>query len=102
MPDNIHILVSMKPDMSISDLVRDIKANSSSFIKENKWGNSLFSWQKGFGAFSYSKSQTKKVVEYILNQAKHHAKITFRDEYLEFLKRYEIEYDERYLFEFYN
>lgn len=101
MPDHTHILVSMKPDMAVSDLVRDIKSNSSSFIKGKKWANSLFSWQEGFGAFSYSKSQSLNVVNYILNQPEHHRKITFREEYLDFLKEYEIEYNERYLFEFY-
>src|SRR5687767_14452433 len=65
MPDHTHLFVSMKPDMAISDLVRDIKSNSSSFIKEKKWVNSLFSWQEGFGAFSFSKSQAKAVVDYI-------------------------------------
>jgi putative transposase len=101
MPDHTHLLVSLKPDIVISDLTRDIKANSSSFIKEKNWGNSLFSWQEGFGAFSYSKSQSQNVVRYILNQPEHHKKKTFRQEYLEFLKRFEVEYDERYLFEFY-
>ena len=102
MPDHTHILVNMKPDMAVSDLTRDIKANSSSFIKEKKWVNSLFSWQEGFGAFSYSKSQAKEVVDYILNQPERHRKITFREEYLDFLNKYEIEYDEKYLFEFYD
>src|SRR5687767_10440314 len=86
MPDHTHLFVSMKPDMAVSDLVRDIKSNSSSFIKEKKWVNSLFSWQGGFGAFSYSKSQGKAVVDYILTQPEHHSKITFREEYLDFLK----------------
>lgn len=102
MPDHTHLFVSMKPDMPVSDLTRDIKANSSSFIKEKKWVNSLFSWQEGFGAFSYSKSQAKDVVDYILNQPERHRKITFREEYLDFLTKYEIEYDEKYLFEFYD
>ena len=101
MPDHAHIFVSMKPDMPVSDLVRDIKANSSSFIKEKKFVNSLFSWQEGFGAFSYSKSQAKDVVDYILNQPERHKKITFREEYIDFLKKFEIEYNEKYLFEFY-
>ncbi len=74
MPDHTHILVSMKPDLSASDLVRDIKSNSSSFIKEKKWVNSLFSWQEGFGAFSYSKSQSQDVVKYIIRQPEHHKK----------------------------
>ena len=102
MPDHTHILVSMKPDMPVSDLVRDIKANSSSFIKDKKFVNSLFSWQEGFGAFSYSKSQAPDVVKYILNQPQRHRKITFRDEYLDFLNKFEIEYNEKYLFEFYD
>ena len=102
MPDHAHILVSMKPDIPVSDLVRDIKANSSSFIKEKNFVNSLFSWQEGFGAFSYSKSQAKDVVDYILNQPERHKKITFREEYLDFLNKFEIEYNEKYLFEFYD
>lgn len=102
MPDHTHILVSMKPDIAVSDLVRDIKSNSSSFVKEENWINSPFSWQEGFGAFSSSKSQSKDVVNYILNQPVHHRKTTFREEYLDFLRNYEIEYDEKYLFEFYD
>ena len=101
MPDHTHILVSMKPDMPISDLARDVKANSSSFIKDKKFVHSLFSWQEGFGAFSYSKSQAKNVVDYILTQPERHQKITFREEYLDFLDKFEIEYNEKYLFEFY-
>ncbi len=91
----------MKPDIAISDLVRDIKSNSSAFIKEKKWVNDLISWQEGFGAFSYSKSQSQDVVSYILNQPEHHQKKTFKQEYLEFLHRFEIDYNEKYLFEFY-
>ena len=101
MPDHTHILVSMKPDIAISDLVRDIKSNSSSFIKEKEFVKD-FSWQTGFGAFSYSKSQSLKVVDYILNQPRHHKKKTFKEEYIEFLQKFEIEYDEKYLFEFYD
>lgn len=100
MPDHTHILVSIKPDIAISDLVRDIKANSSSFIKEKDFVKD-FSWQTGFGAFSYSKSQALNVVDYILNQPKHHAKKTFKQEYIEFLQKFEIEYNDEYLFEFY-
>jgi REP element-mobilizing transposase RayT len=99
MPDHIHMLVGMKPDLSVSELVRDVKANSSSFIK-NKLG-STFSWQKGFGAFSYSRSQLDDVAMYINNQPLHHKEKTFREEYIEFLKRYKVEFDENYLFEFY-
>lgn len=101
MPDHTHILVSMKPDLAVSDLVRDIKANSSSFIKEKNFVKD-FSWQSGFGAFSYSKSQSLNVVDYILNQPQHHKKKTFKEEYVEFLQRFEIAYNEKYLFEFYD
>ena len=99
MPDHTHIFVSIKPDIAISDLVRDIKSNSSSFIKEKELINN-FSWQTGFGAFSYSKSQAKKVVDYILNQPQHHKRKTFQQEYKEFLQKFEIEYKEEYFFEF--
>ena len=101
MPDHTHIFVSIKPDIAISDLVRDIKANSSSFIKEKHFVKN-FSWQTGFGAFSYSKSQASNVVDYILRQPEHHKKKTFKQEYIEFLQKFEIEYDDKYLFEFYD
>ena len=90
MPDHTHILLSIKPDIAISDLIRDIKSSTTSFIKEKNFANSTFSWQEGFGAFSYSKSQAETVVEYILNQPLHHRKRTFREEYHEFLNNYEI------------
>jgi len=99
MPDHVHILVSIKPSIAISDLVRDIKAGTSNFIKEQKWVKGKFSWQEGFGAFSYSKSQIDTVVNYILNQEEHHNKKTFKEEYLDFLKKFDIEYQEKYLFE---
>jgi putative transposase len=99
MPDHVHILVGMKPSISISDLVRDIKAGSSKFINDSKWINGKFNWQEGFGAFSYSKSSLDNVVKYILNQEDHHKKKTFKNEYLDFLEKFEIEYDEKYVFE---
>ena len=99
MPDHIHILVSLKPDKSISDLVRDIKSNSSKFINESKWLDDKFHWQKGFGAFSYSRSQIDDVVHYIKNQKEHHKKISFKDEYIKLLDLFGIEYDNRYLFQ---
>ena len=101
MPDHTHILVSLKPDIAISDLVRDIKSNSSSFLKEKEFVKD-FAWQVGFGAFSYAKSQSLQVVDYILNQPKHHERKTFKEEYVAFLEKFEIEYDEKYLFEFYD
>jgi len=102
MPDHTHILVSMKPDMAISDLTRDIKANSSSFLKEKKFVPNLFSWQEGYGAFSYSKSQSEDVAKYILSQPEHHRKKTFKEEYIDFLNKFQIDYNEKYLFEFYD
>ena len=99
MPDHIHAFIGLRPAMAISDLVRDIKNNSSNFINDNKFVKGKFSWQAGYGAFSYGHSQMDKVYNYILNQEKHHKKKTFREEYLEFLKKFEVEYDEKYLFE---
>jgi putative transposase len=99
MPDHVHILIGMKPNISISDLVRDIKAGSSKFINDSKWINGKFNWQEGYGAFSYSKSNIDNVVKYILNQEEHHNKKTFKNEYLDFLEKFEIDYDEKYLFE---
>ncbi|MBL7902708.1 MAG: IS200/IS605 family transposase [Bacteroidia bacterium] len=99
MPDHTHVLIGLKPNQSISDLARDIKAASSGFINEKKWVFGKFTWQEGYGAFSYSKSQVQNVARYIQNQEEHHSKKSFKDEYLEFLKEFEIEYDEKYLFE---
>jgi len=99
MPDHIHIFVGLQPSISISDLVRDIKNNSSRFINEQGWVNGKFSWQEGYGAFSYSHSQIEKVYNYILNQEKNHQKTTFKEEYLKMLSDFEIKYDEKYLFE---
>lgn len=89
----------MSPNMLISDLVRDIKAGSSKFINEKKWTNEKFNWQEGYGAFSYSKSSVDSVVKYILNQEEHHKNKTFKNEYLDFLEKFEIEYDSKYLFD---
>ena len=99
MPDHIHLLVGIKPDITISDLVRDIKAGSSKFITNNNWVNGKFNWQEGFGAFSYSRSQIDNVIEYILNQEKHHKKKSFKEEYMEILNKFEITYNDKYLFD---
>jgi putative transposase len=98
MPDHVHVFVGLTPTIAVSDLVRDIKAGSSGFINENKWIRGKFNWQEGFGAFSHSHSQIDRVVKYILNQEEHHRKKTFKEEYLEILKAFAVEYDERYLF----
>jgi putative transposase len=97
-PDHVHLLVGLRADLSLSELVRDIKANSSRFINEKRWVMGRFSWQEGFGAFSYARSQMDAVIRYIQNQQRHHARRTFREEYLELLRRFEVEYDERYIF----
>lgn len=99
MPDHIHLLVGIKPIISISDLVRDIKSGSSKFINESKWVQGKFNWQNGFGAFSYSKSQIDNVIKYILKQEDHHKKTSFKEEYVDLLKKFEIEYEDKYLFE---
>jgi len=98
MPDHIHILVGIKPDVSLSNLVRDIKSNSSKFINEKKWINGKFEWQTGFGAFSYSHSQLVNVVKYIENQEIHHKTKTFREEYILFLKLFDIDFKDEYIF----
>jgi putative transposase len=99
MPDHIHVFVGLKPVMNLSDLVRDIKNNSSRFINENRWVKGVFRWQEGYGAFSYGHSQINRVYQYILNQENHHRKKTFREEYMELLKKFEIPYEEKYLFD---
>ncbi len=96
--DHIHAFVGLKPSKAISDLVRDIKNNSTNFINEKKFVRGKFSWQNGYGSFSYSQSQVGTVYNYILNQEEHHKKKTFREEYIEFLKKFEVEFDEKYLF----
>ena len=99
MPDHVHILIGMKPNIALSDLMRDIKANSARFINEKRWVMGRFSWQEGLGAFSYSDSQLDAVGGYIKNQEKHHSKRSFRDEYLEILKKFSVEYDAKYIFD---
>jgi REP element-mobilizing transposase RayT len=98
MPDHIHIFIGMRPTQSISDLMQDIKGSSSKWINEKKFLKVKFEWQEGYGAFSYSKSQVDNVINYIKNQEQHHKKESFRDEYLNFLNRFEVDYDEKYIF----
>jgi REP element-mobilizing transposase RayT len=97
MPDHIHVLFGMRPTQSLSNLMQEIKGSSSSWINKKQLVMGRFSWQEGYGAFSYGKSQINDVIQYIKNQGIHHKKRTFADEYLEFLKLFEIEYDERYI-----
>ena len=97
--DHVHLFIGLRPSMCVSDLVRDIKNNTTNFINESGYLKKKFSWQEGFGAFSYSQSSVNNVYNYILNQEEHHRKKTFKKEYLKMLNDFEIEYDERYLFD---
>lgn len=98
-PNHIHLLLSLKPTATLSALIRDIKANSSKFINEKRWVMGKFQWQEGFGAFSYGHSQLDSVIAYINNQDEHHRKKTFKEEYLALLKKFNIDYNEKYLFD---
>lgn len=97
--DHVHILVSLTPALAISDAVRTIKTNSSRWLKQRDTTLSVFEWQSGYGAFSVSQSNMNGVVKYIAAQEKHHRTHTFQEEYLMFLKRHGIDYDERYVFD---
>lgn len=99
MPDHTHLLVGLKPNMALSDLVGDIKTGSTNHINENHWVLGRFAWQEGFRAFSYSNSQLNTVIAYICNQVEHHARNTFRNEYLSLLEKFDVPHDERYIFE---
>ena len=99
MPDHVHILIGLKPSMALSDLVRDTKTHSSIFINHKRWVRGKFTWQEGYGAFSYGHSQLNRVIAYIDNQEKNHKNITFKEEYLKLLKRFNIEFKDEYLFE---
>ena len=98
MEDHLHVLFGMRPAQSLSDLMQDVKGSSSKWINEKKFVKSRFEWQEGYGAFSYSKSQIRNVISYIQNQEAHHQKYSFLDEYKLFLKKFDVDYDERYIF----
>jgi REP element-mobilizing transposase RayT len=97
--DHVHVFVGLNPSKVISDLVRDIKKNSSNYINKNKWVKGRFCWQEGYGAFSYAHSQIENVYNYILNQEKHHQRKSFKQEYINFLNKFQIAYNEKYLFD---
>jgi len=99
MPDHVHILIGYNLNYLLPDLLRDIKSGTSRFISENKWMPGKFSWQDGYGAFSYSKSQIDSRIKYINNQEEHHKRISFKEEYLELLQEFDVEFNERYLFD---
>jgi len=99
MPDHIHFFIGMRPTCCLSDLVREVKECTNEFITEKKLWNSNFHWQEGYGAFSYSHSHIDNVIRYIMNQKRHHRKQTFKNEYLELLRKFNVEFNEKYLFE---
>jgi REP element-mobilizing transposase RayT len=100
MPDHTHMFVGFKPIILISDFVKEIKVESNEFINNKKWNRGRFNWQEGYGVFSYSHSHIDRVVKYILNQESHHRRKTFRQEYHELLKKFQIPFEEKFLFEF--
>ncbi len=100
MPDHIHVFMGFNPDKSPSETIKEIKRATTNFINSKKWFQGNFSWQTGYGGFSYSRSQIDSVIHYIKNQKNHHKKKTFKEEYLEILKKFDVDFDERYLFDF--
>jgi len=102
MPDHIHLFFGMKPNQALSDLIREIKSNSSKWINEKGFMREKFSWQAGFGAFSYGHSQLNDVISYIMKQKEHHKKGSFKDEYLLFLRKFDVEFKNEYVFNFFD
>jgi putative transposase len=100
MPDHTHLFVGFKPTVLISDFVKEIKVESNEFVNSKDWIKGKFSWQEGYGVFSYSHSQIDNVINYVLNQEKHHQKNTFKQEYLSLLQKFDIQFEEKYLFNF--
>ncbi|MBD1387727.1 IS200/IS605 family transposase [Mucilaginibacter rigui] len=101
MPDHVHLFVGFKPTVLISDFVKEVKVESNEFINSKGWVKGKFSWQEGYGVFSYSHSHIDTVVKYVLNQETHHQKKTFKQEYLELLQKFEVPFEDKYLFEFF-
>lgn len=99
--NHVHVFFEQNPDTPLSDIMEKVKANSSKWINQNKFVMGHFEWQRGYGGFSYSRSQRNNVIQYIINQEEHHRIKTFQEEYKEILKNFEIEFKEQYLFEFY-
>ena len=97
-PDHVHLLIGLTPNMALSDLVKEVKAASSKFINDKQWVRGRFSWQEGFGGFSYSRSQIAEVARYIEDQEARHAKKSFKNEYLALLRKFDIAFDDRYVF----
>jgi len=101
MPDHTHLFVGFKPTILISDFVKEIKVESNEFINDKNWMRGKFTWQEGYGVFSYGHSQLDTVINYVLNQEIHHQKRTFKQEYSGLLKKFDIKFEERYLFDFF-
>jgi len=99
-PDHLHMLIGMEPDLALSDLVREVKKSSTNFVNRSRWVKGRFNWQEGFGGFSYSRSSLDAVVHYVQNQDQHHSDRSFKDEYQRLLRRFDVAFDERYLFDF--
>jgi len=98
--DHVHLLIGMKPNIALSDLVRDVKAGSSKFINERRWIKGRFNWQEGFGAFSYGHSQLGQVIQYIRDQERHHQQNSFKNEYMTLLRKFDIAFEDKYVFDF--
>jgi putative transposase len=99
--DHVHVFFELHPTKSVSDILEKVKSGSSKWINEKKFMPGIFSWQSGYSAFTYSRSQRNDVISYIMNQEEHHKKATFREEYLRLLEKNEMDYDPKYIFEFY-
>jgi putative transposase len=102
MPDHTHCFVGFKPTILIADFVKEIKVESNEFVNDKKWIKGHFNWQEGYGVFSYSHSHIDRVVKYVLNQEVHHQKKTFSQEYHQLLQKFDIPFEEKYLFEFFD
>lgn len=100
MPDHVHILIGLRPAMALADLVEHIKTHSTKFVNSNKWVHGHFDWQEGYGAFSYGHSQLEMIIRYIQNQKKHHQGRNFKDEYMTLLRKFDIGFEEKYVFKF--
>ncbi len=100
--DHVHVFFELPVAMPVSNQMRMLKSTSAKWINDNRLVKGKFSWQEGYGAFSYSRSQRNSVIRYVMNQEEHHKKQTFRDEYLSLLRKFEIEYNEKYVFEFFD
>ena len=98
--DHLHMLIGLRPAMALADLIREVKADSSNFVNDNKWVRGRFSWQEGYGAFSYGHSQLNAIIRYIQNQEEHHRRQSFRNEYLSLLRKFDIAFEDKYIFKF--